>query len=127
MFKARGKMGALVSLYLLNVVPSDRDCIGYSSHWCGKLSDSSLRKKGLGLGLQFTENTVHRRGEGMVAGTGGSWSHHIGSQEAERVNRGENQAIKLQDPLSSFTSKGSITFHRDYLTQGDGRHCILRP
>lgn len=89
LFKARGKMGALVSLYLLNVVPSDGDCIGYSSHWCGKLSDSSLREKGLGLGLQFREDTVHRGGEGMVAGTGGSWSHHIGSQEAGRVNRGE--------------------------------------
>lgn len=55
-------------------------------------------------------------GEGVVAGTGCSWSHHIGSQEAERVNRGENQAIKLQGLLSSFTCKGSTTFHRDYLT-----------
>lgn len=80
-------MGAIVSLYLLNVIQSDGDCTGYSSHWCGKLSDSSLREKWLSSGLQFREDTVHHGGEGVVAGTGAScWSHHIGSQEAERVN-----------------------------------------
>lgn len=70
MLKAQGKMGALASLYLLNGIQSDGDCTGYSSHWCDKLSASNLREKGLGFGLQFREDTVHRGGEGVVAGTG---------------------------------------------------------
>lgn len=80
-------MGALASLYLLNGIQSDGDCIGYSSHWCDKLSAHSLREKGLGFGLQFREDTVHRGGEGVVAGTGLLVTLHWQSRSRESERR----------------------------------------